>query len=61
MALCRRAGLSVVACGSGPGFFASGPPSRLPAWLFLELEQLGLPPITARSLDRATATAIRQV
>ena len=60
MTLCREAGFTVIASGSGPSFFAPTPRATLPAAVLEELERIGVHPIACRSLSRAEATAMRQ-
>jgi len=62
MALCRDAGLTVIASGSGPSFFAPTPLEALPPALVEELERsLGVQAIACRSFSRAQATAMIEV
>ena len=62
MAQCRDAGLTVIASGSGPSFFAPTPLEALPPALLEELERsLGVHAIACRSLSRAQATAMIEV
>jgi hypothetical protein len=62
MALCREAGLTVVASGSGPSFFAPTPLDALLPALLEELERsLGVQAIACRSLSSAQATAMIEV
>jgi 4-diphosphocytidyl-2-C-methyl-D-erythritol kinase len=62
MALCRNAGLAVLACGSGPGFFSPMPAEHLPPLLARELQhEWGVRAVACRTLGRAEATAVREV
>jgi 4-diphosphocytidyl-2-C-methyl-D-erythritol kinase len=61
MALCRDAGLAVLAAGSGPGFFSPEPLAEMPPLLLRELERdWGVRAIACRTLSRAEATALRE-
>ena len=62
MALCREAGLAVIASGSGPSFFAPIPLESVPTTLLRELERSwGVHAIACHSLPRALATTMREV
>jgi 4-diphosphocytidyl-2-C-methyl-D-erythritol kinase len=62
MALCRGAGLAVLACGSGPAFFSPAPLSSLPEGLLRALERdWGVRSIACRSLAREQALPTREV
>jgi 4-diphosphocytidyl-2-C-methyl-D-erythritol kinase len=62
MALCREAGLPVMTCGSGPGFYAPTPFEAVPGLLVRRLEgEWGVKTIACRTLSRAEATAVREV
>jgi 4-diphosphocytidyl-2-C-methyl-D-erythritol kinase len=61
MKLCREAGVSVHACGSGPAFFALGPPAALPPSLLgLLADDYGLEALVCRSLCRADSLVSRE-
>jgi 4-diphosphocytidyl-2-C-methyl-D-erythritol kinase len=62
LALCRSAGLAVLAAGSGPGFFCPTPLAEIPELLLHELQRdWGVRAMACRSLSRAEATAMREV
>jgi 4-diphosphocytidyl-2-C-methyl-D-erythritol kinase len=62
MALCREAGLAVIASGSGPSFFAPTSIDTIPTTLLRELEHdWGVHATACRSLTRAQSTAMREV
>jgi 4-diphosphocytidyl-2-C-methyl-D-erythritol kinase len=62
MALCREAGLAVIASGSGPSFFAPVALDTIPTTLLHQLQNdWGVRAIACRSLTRAEATAMREV
>jgi 4-diphosphocytidyl-2-C-methyl-D-erythritol kinase len=62
LALCRDAGLAIVAAGSGPGLFSPTPLAAVPRLLLHELERdWGVRAVACRSLARAEATATREV
>jgi 4-diphosphocytidyl-2-C-methyl-D-erythritol kinase len=61
MEACRRANLEVIACGSGPGFFALASRSRLHEFLIEGLErECGVRAIACRTLARNEALAITE-
>jgi 4-diphosphocytidyl-2-C-methyl-D-erythritol kinase len=59
MDACRRAGLDIIACGSGPGFYALASRSHLHEFLLEGLErECGIRAIACRTLARNEALAI---
>jgi 4-diphosphocytidyl-2-C-methyl-D-erythritol kinase len=62
MVLCREAGLTVIASGSGPSFFSPMPREKLPETLLEELERrFGVSATACHSLSRSQATAMSEV
>jgi 4-diphosphocytidyl-2-C-methyl-D-erythritol kinase len=62
MTLCREAGVTVIASGSGPSFFSPTPLEELPDRLLAELERRFSVSATAcHSLSRSQATAMTEV
>ncbi len=62
MALCRDAGLAVLAAGSGPGFFAPVDRVELSELLLARLErEWGVTALACRSLTRPESLAAREV
>jgi 4-diphosphocytidyl-2-C-methyl-D-erythritol kinase len=62
LALCRSAGLAVLAAGSGPGFFSPTLLAQIPPLLLHELQRdWGVRAVACRTLARAEATAVREV
>ena len=62
MALCRREGVAVMLCGSGPAFFAPVSRDSLPPFLARELlRDWGIRTLGCRSLQRAEGLAVAEV
>jgi 4-diphosphocytidyl-2-C-methyl-D-erythritol kinase len=62
LALCRAAGLAVLAAGSGPGFFTPMALPQLSSLLLHELERdWGVRAIACRTLSRAESTSMLEV
>ena len=62
MTLCREAGITVIASGSGPSFFSPTPLDDLPDTLVVELERRwGVRATACHSLSRSQATAVSEV